>query len=184
LMLEKEGLAYQKQGEMAKLEGKPMFGLGLNYMVFSPRPESGMVGGINGMDYMPAGMGNNMVMPMATVTLPIYRKKYKAMETESKLYWEANERQKEDLQHNLETEFESILATIKDSERKIRLLEEQIELTEQTLELSVTSYATEGSSFEEIMNIQRELLGFRLNLLNTRIEREIAFARVETLMGL
>ncbi|MCC5935639.1 MAG: TolC family protein [Lunatimonas sp.] len=181
LMLEKEGLAFKKQGEMAKLEGKPMFGLGLNYMVFSPRPESGMVGGMN---YMPAGMGNNMVMPMATVTLPIYRKKYKAMEAESKLYWEANEKQKEDLQRNLETEFESILANIKDSERKIRLLEEQIELTEQTLELSVTSYATEGSSFEEILNIQRELLAFRLNALNTKIDREIQLAKMKTLVGI
>ena len=184
LMLEKEGLAYQKQGEMAKLEGKPMFGLGLNYMMFSPRPESGMIGGGNGMDYMPAGMGNNMVMPMATMSLPIYRKKYKAMETESKLYWEANEMQKEDLQRNLETEFESILAFIKDADRKIKLLEEQIELTEQTMELSVTSYATEDSSFEEILNIQRELLEFRLNALNTRIDRELGFARLETLVGL
>jgi outer membrane protein TolC len=131
LMLEKEGFAYQKQGEMAKLEGKPMFGLGLNYMVFSPRPEMGVPGGMGGMDYMPAGMGNNMVMPMATVSLPIYRKKYKAMEAESKLYWEANERQKEDLQRNLETEFETILVSIKDADRKIRLLQDQIELTEQ-----------------------------------------------------
>ncbi|MBW3467069.1 TolC family protein [Arthrospiribacter ruber] len=183
LMLEKEGLAYQKQGEMAKLEGKPMFGLGLNYMVFSPRPEMGVPGGMGGMDYMPAGMGNNMIMPMATVSLPIYRKKYKAMEAESKLYWEANERQKEDLQRNLETEFETILVSIKDADRKIRLLQDQIELTEQTLELSVTSYATEGSSFEEILSIQRELLDFRLSLLNTKIEREIQLARLETLVG-
>ncbi|EON74770.1 Heavy metal RND efflux outer membrane protein, CzcC family [Lunatimonas lonarensis] len=183
LMLEKEGLAYQKQGEMAKLEGKPMFGLGLNYMVFSFRQESGMVGHQDGMYYMPAGMGNNMIMPMATVSLPIYRKKYKAMEAESKLYWEANERQQEDLQRNLETEFEIILASVKDADRKIKLLEDQIELTEQTLELSVTSYATEGSSFEEILSIQRELLDFRLNLLNTRIEREIQLARLETLVG-
>ena len=183
LMLEKEGLAYQKQGEMAKLEGKPMFGLGVNYMVFSPRPESGMVGSMDGMYYMPAGMGNNMVMPMATVTLPIYRKKYKAMEAESKLYWEANERQKEDLQRTLETEFETILASIKDADRKIQLLEEQIKLTEQTLELSVTAYATEGSSFEEILNIQRELLDFRLNALNIKIDKEIGFARLETLVG-
>jgi outer membrane protein TolC len=183
LMLEKESLAYQKQGEMAKLEGKPMFGLGLNYMVFSPRAESGMVGGMNGMDYMPAGMGNNMVMAMATVTLPIYRKKYKAREAESKFYWEANENQKEDLQRNLEAEFESILAAIKDAERKIRLLEEQIELTEQTLELSVTSYATEASSFEEILNIQRELLDFKLNLLNMRIEREIQYVKMEAMVG-
>ncbi|MCH7415170.1 TolC family protein [Belliella sp. R4-6] len=184
LMLEKEGLVYQKQGEMAKLEGKPMFGLGLNYMVFSPRPEMGAPGGMNGMDYMPAGMGNNMVMPMATVSLPIYRKKYKAMESESKLYWEANEKQKEDLQRTLETEFESILVSIKDATRKVTLLEEQIELTKQTMELSVTSYANEGSSFEEVLNIQRELLDFRLNLLNTKIEREIQFARVETLIGI
>ena len=184
LMLEKEGLAYKKQGEMAKLEGKPMFGLGLNYMVFSFRPESGMVGHADDMYYMPAGMGNNMVMPMATVSLPIYRKKYKAMEAESRLYWEANERQKEDLQRNLEAEFEAILASIKDADRRVRLLEEQIELTEQTLELSVTAYATEGSSFEEILNIQRELLDFRLNLLNTKIDRELGFARVETLVGI
>lgn len=184
LMLEKEGLAYQKQGEMAKLEGKPMFGLGLNYMIFSPRPESGMIGGGNGMDYMPAGMGNNMVMPMATMTLPIYRKKYKAMQAESKLNWEANEMQKEDLQRNLQTEFEKILASLKDADRKIQLLEEQIELTEQTMELSVTSYATEGSSFEEILNIQRDLLDFRLNLMNTKIEREIQFAKLETLIGI
>ncbi|WP_194774443.1 TolC family protein [Pararhodonellum marinum] len=184
LMLEKEGLAYQKQGEMAKLEGKPMFGLGLNYMMFSPRPEMGVPGGLNGMDYMPAGMGNNMFMPMATVTLPIYRKRYKAAEAESKFYMEANESQKEDLQLSLITEFETLLASIKDADRKIRLLEEQIELTEQTLELSVTSYATEGSSFEEILIIQRELLDFRLNALNTSIEREIAFARLETLVGL
>ena len=183
LMLEKEGLAYQKKGEMARLEGKPMFGLGFNYMVFSPRSEMGVPGGMNGIDYMPSGMGSNMIMPMATVTLPIFRKKYKAMETESKLYWEANERQKEDLHKSLETEFETILASIKDSDRKIKLLEEQIELTEQTMELSVTSYATEGSSFEEILNIQRELIDFRLNLLNTKIEREIQFARIETLIG-
>jgi outer membrane protein TolC len=184
LMLEKENLAFQKQGEMAKFEAKPMFGLGLNYMVFSPRAEIGAPGGMGGMDYMPAGMGNNMLMPMAAVTLPIYRKKYKAMESESKLYWEANERQKEDLKRNLKTEFESILANIKDSDRKIRLLEAQIELTELTLELSVTSYATGGSSFEEILNIQRELLDFRLNSLNTKIEKEIQLAKMETLVGI
>lgn len=184
LMLEKEGLVYQKQGELAKLEGKPMFGLGLNYMMFSPRLEMGVPGGMNGMDYTPAGMGKNMVMPMATMTLPIYRKKYKAMEAESKLYREANESRREDFQRDLETQFESILASVKDADRKIKLLKEQTELMEQTLELSVTSYATGSSSFEEILSIQRELLDFRLNVLTSKIEREIAFARLEELLGI
>ncbi|WP_209330719.1 four helix bundle protein [Lunatimonas salinarum] len=182
-MLEKEGLAFQKEREMARLEGKPMVGLGLNYMMLSPRLESGMIGGMNGMDYMPAGMGDNMLMPMATVTLPIYRRKYKSMEAEAKGYWQANELQKEDMRRSLEVEFETILASIKSIDRKIRLLEAQTELTSQTLDLSVTSYATDGSSFEEILNIHQELLGFRLNLLNARIERAMQLAKIETLIG-
>lgn len=183
LMLEKESEAYWKQAQMAKLEGRPMLGAGLNYMVFSPRPESGMIGGMDGMEYMPSGMGNNMFMVMGTVTLPIYRKKYKSMETEA-IYWrESAIKQKEDLQNSLVTEFESAIALLKDSQRKLDLLEEQIELTEQTMELSVTSYATDGSSFEEILSIQRELLDFRLELLNTQIEQQLNYARLEVLTG-
>jgi outer membrane protein TolC len=75
------------------------------------------------------------------------------------------------------------LASIKDSDRKLLLLDEQIELMKQTLDLSVTSYATDGSSFEEILSIQRELLDFRLEKLNTEIERQLNFARLENLVG-
>jgi outer membrane protein TolC len=135
------------------------------------------------MEYMPSGMGNNMFMVMGTVTLPIYRKKYKSMETEA-IYWrESAIKQKEDLQNSLVTEFESAIALLKDSQRKLDLLEEQIELTEQTMELSVTSYATDGSSFEEILSIQRELLDFRLQQLNTQIEQQLNYAKLEVLSG-
>nr|MBI1231752.1 TolC family protein [Cytophagales bacterium] len=184
LMLEKEGLAYQKQAEMAKLEGKPMFGLGLNYMMFSPRTEMGVPGNMNGGDYMPPGMGGNMIMPMAMLSVPIYRKKYKAKEAEAKLMQEANELQKLDLRRDLEVEFERLLVSMKDETRKITLLEEQIALTTQTMELAITGYATDATSFEEVLAIQRELLDFRLNLLNTRIDREMRFAELETLVGL
>jgi outer membrane protein TolC len=183
LMLDKESLAYQKQAEMAKLEGMPMLGAGLNYMMFSPRPESGMIGGMDGMEYMPSGMGRNMIMPMVTMTLPIYRKKYKSMQTEATYWMESVNNQRQDLENYLTTEFETIIVSIQDKDRKLLLLEEQIELMEQTLDISITSYATEGSSFEEILSIQRELLDFRLEKLNTEIERQLAFARLENLIG-
>jgi outer membrane protein TolC len=184
LMLEKEGLVYEKQAEMAKLEGKPMLGLGLSYMMFSPRTEMGVPGNMNGGDYMPPGMGGNMIMPMAMVSVPIYRKKYKAKEAEVRLMQEANEIQKLDLRRDLEVEFERLLVSMKDSTRKIKLLEEQIALTTQTMELAITGYATDATSFEEVLAIQRELLDFRLNLLNTRIDREVRLAELETLVGL
>ncbi|MFD2202746.1 TolC family protein [Shivajiella indica] len=184
MMLEKESLAYRKQAEMAKLEGSPMLGAGLNYMVFSPRPESGMIGGMDGMEYMPSGMGNNMVMPMVSMTLPIYRKKYKSMQSEAILWMESSQKQKIELENLLATEFETISTSIKDSERKLKLLEEQIELMQQTLEISVTSYSSEGSSMEEIFSIQRELLDFKLEKLTTEIERQVAIARLESLIGI
>jgi outer membrane protein TolC len=183
LMLDKEALAYRKQAEMAKLEGMPMLGAGVSYMMFSQRPESGMIGGMEGMAYMPSGMGRNMVMPMVTMTLPIYRKKYKSMELEATYWMESTQNQRQELENFLTTEFEAVLASIKDSDRKLLLLEEQIELMKQTLDISVTSYATEGSSFEEILSIQRELLDFRLEKLNTEIERQMNFARLENLIG-
>lgn len=66
-MYASEQMAFAQQAKMAKLEGKPMLGAGVNYMAFTSRLESGM----------PMG-GEDMVMPMVTLTLPIYRKKITA----------------------------------------------------------------------------------------------------------
>ncbi len=52
--------------------GYPMIGLGVNYSVINKNEMS--TSAMNGKD---------MIMPMVTVTLPIYRKKYKAMQTEA-----------------------------------------------------------------------------------------------------
>ncbi|MBN2890216.1 MAG: TolC family protein, partial [Deltaproteobacteria bacterium] len=54
-MLDAEGAAYEAQMKMARLEGKPMLGAGVNYMPFSPRTEDGMSMG-----------GKDMVMPMVS----------------------------------------------------------------------------------------------------------------------
>src|SRR5690606_3875839 len=60
-MLVLDGEAAAKQAEMAKLEGRPMFGVGVNYMYYSARPAMGSMGGAHGgaVDYMPGGMGGN-----------------------------------------------------------------------------------------------------------------------------
>src|SRR5690606_9683800 len=68
-MLALDGAAAAKQAEMAKLEGRPMFGVGLNYMYYSERAPMGSLGGAHGgaVDYMPGGLGGNMVMPMVSL---------------------------------------------------------------------------------------------------------------------
>ncbi len=184
LMLDREGEAYQLQGQMAKLEGKPMFGAGLNYMVFSPRGESGMPGEVGDMAYMPSGMGRNMVMPMVTMTLPIYRKKYKSAQAEAEMWRSNTKLQKQSLQQELEAELENVLTDIRDAERRVMLVREQLKLLEQTMELSLAGYATDSISFEEILGIQKELLDFKLSSLNARIDQMMAKARLEVLIGI
>lgn len=184
LMLDREGEAYQLQGQMAKLEGKPMFGAGLNYMVFSPRGESGMPGEVGDMAYMPSGMGSNMVMPMVTMTLPIYRKKYKSAQAEAEMWRSNTKLQKQSLQQQLEAELENVLTDIRDAERRVMLVREQLKLLEQTMDLSLAGYATDSISFEEILGIQKELLDFKLSSLNARIDQLMAKARLEVLIGI
>jgi outer membrane protein TolC len=183
LMLEREGEAYRIQGKMARLEGKPMIGLGVEYMVFSPRSEDGMIGHAE-MPYMPAGMGNNMVMPMVTMTLPIYRKKYRSAQAEAEIWRNATALQKESLELQLTADFETVIRDIRDAERKVTLYKEQLELLERTLEIATTAYSTGDGTFEEVLGIQRELLDYRLNMLNARIDQLLSRAQLETLIGI
>jgi outer membrane protein TolC len=182
-MFEAEASAFTKQEEMARLEGRPMIGVGANYMVFSPRAEMGFPGGSGAMEYMPSGMGNNMVMPMVTLTLPIYRKKFKAAQAEARYGREAMELQRENAQNNLIIQLEEVIRDIRDTERKVTLLEDQVELTQQTLDLMVTGYASEGTSFEELLSVQRELLDYRIDLLNAIVNQHTAYAMLDMLVA-
>jgi len=183
-MYDAEVQAFTVQGEMARLEGRPMIGVGLNYMVFTPRMENGLPGmGMQGMEYMPAGMGNNMVMPMVSLSLPIYRKKFKAMQAESRYNREAMELQRDNATNNLITQLEETITEIKDTERKVRLYEEQVRLTQQTLDLMVNAYASEGASFEELLSVQRELLDYRLELLNTIMGQYESYAMLDMVLA-
>ncbi|WP_235893394.1 TolC family protein [Litoribacter populi] len=182
-MFDAEASAFTKKEEMAKLEGRPMIGVGANYMVFSPRAEMGFPGGSGAMEYMPSGMGNNMVMPMVTLTLPIYRKKFKAAQAEARYGRESMELQKENAQNNLIIQLEEVIRDIRDTERKVTLLEDQVELTQQALDLMVTGYASEGTSFEELLSVQRELLDYRIDLLNAIVNQHTAYAMLDMLVA-
>lgn len=183
-MLEKESQAFRAQAEMAKLEGRPMMGVGINYMIFSPRPESGTIGGMDGMEYMPSGMGNNMVMPMVTMSLPIYRKKYKSMQQEAELWRENAMLQKQSVLQTLETGFESELVSFQNAQRRQLLLQEQVKMTRQILEIQVTAFASGEGRLDEVISIMKELIDFDQEFTATMVESHMSLARLEALIGI
>lgn len=171
-MLDAEKEAYGFQKKTARLEGRPMFGAGVNYMAFSPRTEAGM----------PMG-GMDMVMPMVSVTIPIYRKKYKALSREAELKQEAVGQRREYLVSQLTTQWAASIRDLDDARRKAELYREQTDMVGQTLRLLMTSYSASGQGFEEILRVQQQLFDYQLALVTAVVDQHTTMAMLEMLAG-
>jgi outer membrane protein TolC len=169
-MLDAEEEAYEAQKNMARLEGKPMIGAGINYMLFSSRPENGMSMG-----------GDDMIMPMISLTLPIYRKKYNAMYREAELKQQAVAFRRENVLNSLVTQWSQTMRDLNDAARRTELYEELTGLADQTLNLLLTGYSSDGGNFEEIIRLQQQLLNYRLELNRSVADQHIAAAMLENL---
>ena len=148
-------LAYEQQSltartKMQKQMGLPMVGLGVNYSVISKSEMS--TSPMNGQD---------MIMPMLTVTLPIYRKKYTAMQTETKFLKAASEQNYQATVNALQTEYYEALQLYNDAQRRIKLYESQRQLSKKTLDISLKSFSS-GSNLSDILRIRQQLLDYEL----------------------
>ncbi len=151
-MYDAEFSALESQKTMAKLDGRPMLGAGVNYMPFKARMEDGMSMG-----------GNDMIMPMVTMTLPIYRKKTNARIKEAELLQEKIQFNKENTLNQLEISWAKAIRDLEDANRKITLYDSQLELVNQNIRLLLTAYATNGNDFEEVLRAQQLLLDFEFS---------------------
>lgn len=171
-MLEQDEQAFIAQGKMNQKMGLPMIGVGLQYDIFQPRAISESM--MN---------GQNMLMPMATVTIPLWRKKYTASVRESDFMRQAVIEQKQDVSNQLMVNYEDALKDFKDADRRVKLYQEQTSLANQALNILIVQYSTEGSNFEEVLRMQQQLLDYRLKYLDALIDGNIAVAMMERLMG-
>lgn len=149
-MLEAERLALDAKAKMDRKMGLPMIGVGVQYMVIAP---SGMAsaGHKDGMD---------MVMPMVSFTLPIWRSKYRAQQRETKLRKQAVDYSRQETLLNLRSELDRRLTAVRNAERRIKLLEEQTTLAERVYNLGLTEYATDKLSLSDLLEQRRDLLRY------------------------
>jgi outer membrane protein TolC len=169
-MLDAEEEAYEAQKKMARLEGRPMFGAGITYMPFGPRTEDGMTMG-----------GDDMIMPMFRLTIPIYRKKYNALQKESELKQQAVQQRRENTVNQLSTRWATAVRDLDDAIRRADLYRGQSQLAKQTLSLLMTSYSTDGREFEEVLRVQQQLLDYQLRLVTAIVDQHTTIAVLENL---
>lgn len=171
-MLESEISAYNLMQLKAKKMGQPMLGVGVNYMVNQKR---------EGNTFMMNG--NDMIMPMVSVSIPIYRKKYNAMQKEASLLEEAGTQQTIDLKNKLLVEYQVFVQNLNDAERRITLSKQQEDLAQKTTDLLLSKFATSGNNYDEVLRMQYRVLDYGFNYIEAVTDYNTSVALAEKLMN-
>lgn len=144
--------AFKSQEEQTRAKGMPMIGAGLQYML------NGKVD----MPMMPNMNGKDMVMPMVSVTIPIYRKKITSAIHSAQLMERSAAYNYQSQLDALQSTYLSIEQRADDIKRKLKLYESEVSLLNRTLELMQKEYATGATSLTDILQTTRESIDYDL----------------------
>ena len=144
--------AFKSQEEQARAKGMPMIGVGLQYTL------NGKVD----MPMMPNMNGKDMVMPMVSVTIPIYRKKITSAIHSAQLMERSAAYNYQSQLDALQSTYLSIEQRADDIKRKLNLYESEVSLLNRTLELMQKEYATGATSLTDILQTTRESIDYDL----------------------
>lgn len=172
-MLQYEQQSLDARKQMVTKMGYPMVGLGLNYSLIGKDPAA----------MAPEMNGKDMVMPMVTVTLPIYRKKYKAMQEEVKLQKTATEQGYQATANALQTEYYEALQLYNDARQRMKLYADQTELANKSLNILMKSFSASGSGLTDLLRIQQQTLDYELRSIEAITDNNTAVAWMKRLMA-
>lgn len=166
--LREQDAALESRIAVAKKSGMPSLDLGVSYANMSPLPE------------MEANR-QVMLMPMATISIPLYRKKYKAMVNEAGLQRRSVQHEIADMQNTLQADLVSAINNYKDAERKVALYNELLIQARQTLNILTAAYMGGEEDYEEVLRVEQQLLRYQLDLENARADLNTSVALIEKL---
>ena len=162
--LQHEVQAAQEQVTVARKMGLPSFMLGGSYVNVVP--------------------GVGMEMLEAGISLPLYRKKYQAMQKQAQLQQEAVRLAKESTADQLLTEMEALYRDYQDAQRRVKLNRRLADLAERTLGLLQTEFTSGEAGFEEIIRIEQQLLEYQLNAVQAQVDQNNHVYSIRYLMGM
>lgn len=165
LSLKEEAMKEQEKAAIRK--GLPSFGLGLDYVLVGERTDMDL-----------ADNGQDVVMPMLTMSLPIFRGKYKAAKEEARIMQEAYRDMRQEMANNLGSAYEMVWFEMEKQRQNLDLYREQIDETGQALNLLFTSYSNNGNDFEEVLRMQQQLLKYQMMQATSLSEYKIAEAKL------
>lgn len=171
-MLDFEKQSLEARKKMVTRMGYPMVGLGLNYSAIGKNEMS--TSSMNGKD---------MIMPMAVFTLPIYRKKYTAMQKEAELLKEATSENYQATANSLQSEYYQAVLLYQDARRRLKLYENQFQLASKSLDLMLKSFSTSSSGLTDVLRVRQQTLDYELKQVEAVADFNTAIAWLKRLMA-
>jgi outer membrane protein TolC len=171
-MLQYEQQSFDARKKMVTRMGYPMVGVGVNYTVIKKSDMSTST--MNGKD---------MVMPMITVTLPIYRKKYKAMQTEADLMKSATKQTYTSTANSLQTEYYEAMQFYQDAQRRLKLYENQRLLANKSLDIMIKSFSASGAGLTDLLRIRQQTLDYEFKQVEALTDYNTSVAWLNRLMA-
>lgn len=147
--LEMKAKAAEASKEAAVKQGLPKLGVGLDYVIVGKRS-----------DLSPPDNGKDILMPMVSLSIPIFRAKYNAAVKEYGLMQESYLLQKEEYTNTILTNYELTSFDLQKQWQLTQLYTQQIISIEQSLRLLLNAYTNAGNDFEEVLRAQQQLLKY------------------------
>ena len=170
VMLQFEQQSLDARKKMQKQMGFPMVGAGVNYSVINKSVMS--TSPMNGKD---------MIMPMITLTLPVYRKKYKAMQIETGFLKTASEQNYQATSNSLQTDYYEALQLYSDAQRRMKLFESQSQLAKKALDIRIKTFSTSNTNLTDILRIRQQLFDYELKQIEALTDCNKAVAWIKRL---
>ena len=163
LALHPELLKYDKlytsieQSELLnQKESNPILGFGLDYIAVSERPN---------MDF--SDNGKDIVMPMVSVSIPIFNNKYKSKSKQNELKQQEILAQKESRLNTLETLLDKAIKSSNSARISYNTQTKNLKQAKDAETILVKSYETGTIDFNDVLDVQELQLKFQMNQIES-----------------
>jgi outer membrane protein TolC len=163
LALNPELLKYDKlyesitQSELLnKREAAPMLGFGVDYLPVSERTDMNF-----------SDNGKDILMPMVSVSIPLFNNRYKSITRQNELRQKEIEMQKNQRLNVLESAFAKAISQRNQARIKYTTQEKNLKQAQDAEEILIKSYETGTIDFNDVLDIQELQLKFQINQIES-----------------
>ena len=130
-----------------------------------------------------ADNGKDVLMPMVTVSLPIFGKKNQSVIKEAELKKEVITGQYYGLQNQLRNTWNTTEFDIQAALKELNQIDSEVNKTQTLLSILISEYTNDNRNFEDLLATQQKLLQLQLTKIKSKIKHREALYKREYLTG-